>query len=165
MQNRTTMIGLLTAFGAALSVACASTATPRDERMSTGEYRQRVERQATPPCATQPAAPLVQGVDSLDRQAIMLPSSKAPSVPATLLDTATLGFARVVMVVAADGRVQPGSAVVLEASHADWARAVISEVPTMRFRPAERGGCAVAVRMEQPFAFRINAGPRRPPPA
>ena len=132
--------------------------------MSTGEYRERFERQTTPACATQPAAPLVQGVDSLDREATMLPSSKAPSVPASLLDTARMGYARVAMVLEADGRVRPGSAVVLEASHADWARAVLSEMPAMRFHPAERGGCAVAVRMEQPFAFRINAVPRRPPP-
>ena len=132
--------------------------------MSTGEYRERFERQATPPCSTQPAAPLVQGVDSLDRLAIMRPSSKAPSVPSTLVETATSGFARVVLVVDAQGRVQPGSVQVLEASHADWVRAVMSEVPAMRFHPAERGGCAVAVRMEQPFVFRINAAPGRPPP-
>ena len=144
--------------------ACATASSPGDERLSRGEYRDRFERQPAPPCSTQPAAPLVQGVDSLDRLATLLPSAKSPSVPASLLDTGTTGFARVTMVLEPDGRVRPGSAVVLETSHDDWGRAVLFETSAMRFYPAERGGCAVAVRSEQPFAFRINAANRRPPP-
>ena len=156
--------------------------------MSQGEYAEQMQRQPAPPCSTQPAAPLEAGVDSLDRVAILAPGNRPvlmprnlPSVPppggpvpsGPVQGPPAKGEAHVSFVVDAQGKAVRESAVVLSTSYPEYARVVVSQLPSMRFYPAERGGCAVASRITQAFAyditgvrvpFTVRRIERRPPP-
>jgi protein TonB len=75
--------------------------------------------------------------------------------PATLREARLEGTVVVEMVVEADGRVRPGSAEVVNASHPAFGHAVLRAVDRFRFTPARVGGVAVPVRVTIPIAWSV----------
>jgi TonB family protein len=70
------------------------------------------------------------------------------------------GRVTVTFVVEADGTVRPGSLDVLATTEFAFADAVREAVPTLRYRPAQRAGQSVAVRMTEEFAFVRRTSPQ-----
>jgi hypothetical protein len=58
-------------------------------------------------------------------------------------------------VIGADGRVAPGTALLLHARYREFVESVSNELAAARFRPEAIGGCPVASIVSQPFAFKI----------
>jgi outer membrane biosynthesis protein TonB len=59
-------------------------------------------------------------------------------------------------VIGADGRVTPGTVVVVRSIYRDFARAILEAMPDMRFHAATIGGCPVASLNWLPFAFTMH---------
>lgn len=91
--------------------------------------------------------------------------SAAPTYPEGLLRRRIEGHVLVQYVVDTTGFVDTSTFRVLEATHADFVRAVKSALPFMRFRPAKMGSRRVAQLVQQPFTFQIAKAvpPVRPP--
>lgn len=75
--------------------------------------------------------------------------------PALLRDARVQGRVVVEMVVEEDGRVRPGSARVMDASHPAFGDAALRAVERFRFTPAQVGGVAVPVRVTVPIAWSV----------
>ena len=74
-----------------------------------------------------------------------------PQFPYKLFEAGASGFATVQFTVAADGTVV--HAVVIDASHEDFARLAIACISKWKFEPAIKDGQPVAARMVVPFTF------------
>lgn len=79
-----------------------------------------------------------------------------PEYPAVLIGLGVSGRATIEFTVGADGLLAPGSASVVTADDPRFARSAIAAVLTERFRPARRGGAAVAMRVRQTFVFSVR---------
>ena len=155
--------------------------------MSRGEYAEEMKREPAPPCSAQPATPLEEGVDSLDRAAILAPGNRPVLLPRSLTTIRAQrrpmegppvqapparGETHVSFIVDAHGKAVRESVVVLSTTYPEYARIVVGQLPSMHFYPAERGGCAVDSRITQVFAydgtgvrapFTVRRIERRPP--
>lgn len=60
-----------------------------------------------------------------------------------------------VFIVDENGRVETGSAMVVSAKYREFARAVLEDMPRMRFEPARSGTCPLRTVVHQAFVFRI----------
>lgn len=93
-------------------------------------------------------------------QAVTAPvpsSANAPAeYPAALLDSGVAGRVVVEAVVAEDGRLVPGSIVLIESSHPLFEASVRSALSRWRFRPATAAGVAVEYRVRLPFEFALR---------
>jgi TonB family protein len=59
-------------------------------------------------------------------------------------------------VIGTDGRVTPGTVVIVRSTYRDFARAILEAVPDMRFRAATIGGCPIASLNWLPFTFKMH---------
>lgn len=75
--------------------------------------------------------------------------------PSVLRDSRVGGRVVVEMVVDENGRVRPGSARVVDASHPAFAEAALRAVERFRFTPAQVGGVPVAVRVTVPIGWSV----------
>ncbi|HEX5872929.1 MAG TPA: energy transducer TonB, partial [Longimicrobium sp.] len=79
--------------------------------------------------------------------------------PPHLREAGTGGMVQVAFVVGADGRV--GDVRVLSASDSAFGAPSVQALSLLRFSPAQVGGRPVAVRVEQPITWRVEAPPAR----
>jgi hypothetical protein len=66
------------------------------------------------------------------------------------------GFVAAQWVVDEEGYADTTSLVIVQASHADFAKSVRDALPYMRFRPAKIGANTVRQLVQQDFTFRIT---------
>ena len=105
----------------------------------------------------------------VDSAAVRDPLSAAPHYPRRLLETGVEGLAAVIYVVDSTGLVDTTTYRVVSATRPEFAEAVKSALPDMRFRPAIQDGQRVRQLVQQTFRFRINRdtarvhGELRPP--
>ncbi|HEY6854485.1 MAG TPA: TonB family protein [Gemmatimonadales bacterium] len=83
-------------------------------------------------------------------------SADRPAYPDSLRDQGIEGRVTVQVVVDTSGRVEPGSAVVVQSPNAGFNQAALSFVYTARFRPATRRGHAVRAVVEVPIDFKLD---------
>jgi protein TonB len=76
--------------------------------------------------------------------------------PPLLRDAGVQGSVVVSMVVDTDGTTRAAS--VISTSHDAFREPALAAVAAMRFRPAQRGGRAVPVRLSLPIEFRLSTG-------
>lgn len=112
--------------------------------------------------ATTREKPYVPGDDSVyteievDSSAMRFPWSAAPQYPARLLRERVEGVVRVQYVVDTTGFADTTSFRVVSATDSDFAVAVRSALPNMRFAPAKIGELRVRQLVQQDFTFRIQ---------
>lgn len=75
--------------------------------------------------------------------------------PSILRDSRTRGRVLVELIVDVDGRVRPGSAEIVEATHPAFGEATLRAVERFRFRPAKMAGVPVPVRVTIPVNWTI----------
>ncbi len=75
--------------------------------------------------------------------------------PPLLRDSRVAGTVLVELVVEANGRVRPGSAEIVDASHPAFGDAALRAVERFRFSPAEVGGVRVPVRVTVPITWAV----------
>lgn len=75
--------------------------------------------------------------------------------PPMLRDSRVQGTVLVELVVEANGRVRPGSAEIVEASHPAFGDAALRAVERFRFTPAEVGGMRIPVRVTVPISWSV----------
>lgn len=94
-------------------------------------------------------------VATVDRGAALI-SPPRPRYPEQLRAAGVTGRVVVRLVVDTVGRVEPGTAVVREASHDLFAREVLAILPALRFVAARAGARKVRMLVDLPFEFRLN---------
>lgn len=93
---------------------------------------------------------------SADKPALPLSTNAPPSYPDALRSAAIDGTVEVEFIIDPNGRMRPGSIVVLRADHPLFFEAVKRALAGHRYLPAEASGSPVAVRVRQRFAFRLD---------
>jgi protein TonB len=93
---------------------------------------------------------------SADKPALPLSTNAPPSYPDRLRSAAIVGTVEVEFIIDPNGRMRPGSVVVLRADHPLFLEAVKRALAGHRYLPAEASGSPVAVRVRQRFAFRLD---------
>jgi TonB family protein len=83
-------------------------------------------------------------------------SADRPAYPDSLRAQGIEGRVRVQVVVDTSGRVEPGSAVVVQSSNAGFNQAALAFVYTAHFRPATRHDHAVRALVEVPIDFKLD---------
>lgn len=92
----------------------------------------------------------------VDSAVVRYEDGAAPSYPESMLRRRIEGSVIVQYVVDTLGHADTTTFRVISATHADFARAVKSTLPRMRFRPAVMANRLVRQLVQQPFAFRIQ---------
>ncbi|HXI34111.1 MAG TPA: TonB family protein [Gemmatimonadales bacterium] len=83
-------------------------------------------------------------------------SADRPAYPDSLRAEGIEGRVTVQVVVDTSGRVEPGSAVVVQSPNAGFNQAALAFVYTAHFRPAKRRGHAVRAVVEVPIDFKLD---------
>ena len=101
----------------------------------------------------------------VDSAVVRYEDGAAPSYPESMLRRRIEGAVLVQYVVDTLGHADTATFRVISATHADFANAVKSTLPRMRFRPAIMANRLVPQLVQQPFAFKIQDTTliRRPP--
>lgn len=118
------------------------------------EFRLGPSRPGTPGPGL-PASPGVLFVDQVEIPVVLDGRSPLPSFPRLLKNAGVEGMARLSFVVDTLGRVEPGTATVMESTHPAFALAVQAALPRLRFAPARVGGRAVRQLVEFPVQFHL----------
>jgi hypothetical protein len=84
--------------------------------------------------------------------------------PDDLRSLGITGQVDLTFVIGDDGVYEDGTAMADRVDHIDFLRASLTALPLMRFRPLEVEGCPVRTLVQQPFAFALVSGPRKPGP-
>jgi TonB family protein len=92
----------------------------------------------------------------VDSAVVRYEDGAAPSYPESMLRRRIEGSVIVQYVVDTLGHADTSTFRVISATHADFARAVKTTLPRMRFRPAVMANRLVPQLVQQPFAFRIQ---------
>lgn len=92
----------------------------------------------------------------VDSAVVRVEDGAAPTYPESMLKRRIEGMVIVQYVVDTLGHADTSSFRVLQATHADFARAVKMTLPNMRFRPAIMANRLVPQLVQQPFAFKIQ---------
>lgn len=100
----------------------------------------------------------------VDSAAVRYPESAAPVYPPELMAKGVEGYAALRFIVDSTGLIDLATVEVIEASRPEFARAVRSSMPQMRFRPALMGTTPVRQLAEQIFRFRVQPAPIIPLP-
>lgn len=111
---------------------------------------------AAPPPAEEIKADEVLTVLEVDTAAARYDDSAAPPYPASMLAKKIEGSVAVQYVVDTAGLADTTSFLVLETTHADFAKSVKATLPSMRFRAAKMNGNKVRQLVQQLFSFRID---------
>lgn len=82
-------------------------------------------------------------------------NAKAPKYPSIAESRGVGDTVAVTFTVLADGRVDPQSMDVQAGHYFDFVQSVFDHLATVRYRPAYLGGCTVAMRAAQSFAFKV----------
>ena len=93
----------------------------------------------------------VEELPALDREGLSRALERY--YPAALRNAGVPGLVVVEVIVNEDGRVRPGSARIVEASHAAFEGATLRAVERFRFRPGRMAGIAVPVRVTIPIRW------------
>jgi protein TonB len=116
----------------------------------------------TPPAVpTNPAppAPYVPNARDVEEQPELnrdgLSRTMERFYPSILRDSRTTGRVLVELIVDVDGRVRPGSAEIVEATHPAFGEATLRAVERFRFNPARMGGVPVPVRVTIPINWTV----------
>lgn len=104
-----------------------------------------------PPEAFIPGPEDVEELPALDRDGLARALERY--YPAALRRAGVPGRVVVEVIVDEDGRVRPGSARILESTHAGFERATLQAVERFRFRPGRMAGIAVPVRVTIPIRW------------
>jgi TonB family protein len=101
----------------------------------------------------------------VDSAVVRYEDGAAPAYPESMLRRRIEGAVLVQYVVDTLGHADTATFRVISATHADFANAVKSTLPRMRFRPAIMSNRLVPQLVQQPFAFKIQDTTvvRRPP--
>ena len=91
-----------------------------------------------------------------DKPALPREGNSAPAYPELLRAAGIEGMVEVEFIIDPDGRVRPGSVVIVEADHPRFAESVRQALQKSAYYAAEAGGRAVAVRVRQRFAFELD---------
>jgi TonB family protein len=92
----------------------------------------------------------------VDSAVVRVEDGAAPAYPESMLKRRIEGMVIVQYVVDTLGHADTSSFRVIQATHADFARAVKMTLPNMRFRPAIMANRLVPQLVQQPFAFKIQ---------
>lgn len=92
----------------------------------------------------------------VEKQAIASPGNPPPRYPEILKSAGISGSVFVQFVIDTTGRADMKTFKVLKSDHELFSSAVRSNLPAMRFFPAEIGGRKVKVLVQQPFEFSIG---------
>ena len=92
----------------------------------------------------------------VDSAVVRYENGAAPPYPESMLKRRIEGSVIVQYVVDTLGNADTTSFRVIQATHADFARAVKTTLPSMRFRPAVMANRLVPQLVQQPFAFKIQ---------
>lgn len=92
----------------------------------------------------------------VDKPVFMAPGAPTPAYPDMLRNAGIAGGVMVEFVVDTLGRVEQGSAHVLQSDHDQFSAAVRSVLPRLRFIPAEAQGRKVRQLVRLPFRFDLN---------
>jgi protein TonB len=92
----------------------------------------------------------------VDSAVVRYEDGASPAYPESMLRRRIEGSVIVQYVVDTLGHADTLTFRVISATHADFARAVKSTLPRMRFRPAIMANRLVPQLVQQPFAFRIQ---------
>ncbi len=92
----------------------------------------------------------------VDSAVVRYEDGAAPSYPESMLRRRIEGSVIVQYVVDTLGHADTTTFRVIQATHADFARAVKTTLPYMRFRPAVMANKLVPQLVQQPFAFKIQ---------
>jgi TonB family protein len=135
--------------------------TPRDERVEMVLPAGK-SNETDAAAKTQEAQPPIALGDSImtefmvDSAVVRYEDGASPSYPESMLRRRIEGSVIVQYVVDTLGHADTLTFRVISATHADFARAVKSTLPRMRFRPAIMANRLVPQLVQQPFAFRIQ---------
>lgn len=91
-----------------------------------------------------------------DKPALPREGNAAPIYPALLRSAGIDGEVDVEFIIDPNGRVRPGSIVIVRADHARFAESVRDALGRSEYYPAEAAGRRVAVRVRQRFEFRLD---------
>lgn len=111
---------------------------------------------AAPPPTEEIRADEVMTVLEVDTAAARFEDSAAPPYPASMLARKIEGSVAVQYIVDTSGVADTSSFVVLETTHADFAKSVKNTLPAMRFRAAKMNGAKVRQLVQQLFSFKID---------
>jgi len=92
----------------------------------------------------------------VERPVVALAGNRAPRYPEMLRSAGVSGRVVARFIVDTAGRVEPSSVRVLDASHPQFATAVLETLPKMRFLAAEASGRKVRQLVELPFEFEVR---------
>jgi TonB family protein len=125
---------------------------------------------AVPSAAQQPAAGFTRVYELHEVEVLPRPQNAADftaalraGYPPHLRDSGVGGTVQVAFVVRPDG--QPGDIRVLSTPDSAFEAPTVQAVSLLRFTPAQLGGGAVPVRVEQPITWRAEPAPPAAPPA
>lgn len=76
--------------------------------------------------------------------------------PSNLLQQGTPGQVQAAFVVDTDGRAEPASIQLINATRREFAQSVLDGMPRFRYKPLEVSGCAVRSIAEEPFQFYVR---------
>ena len=137
-------------------------AEPRDEpRLEVVMPKGKTDDTDAAPKAEEAQKPIALG-DSImtelqvDSAVVRYEDGAAPSYPEAMLKRRIEGSVIVQYVVDTLGHADTSTFRVIAATHADFARAVKTTLPRMRFRPAIMANRLVPQLVQQPFAFKIQ---------
>lgn len=139
-----------------------SSETPRDEARVEIELPKGKAEETDVAPTTEIAQPPIALGDSImtefmvDSAVVRFENGAAPAYPEAMLRRRIEGSVIVQYVVDTLGRADTLTFRVISATHLDFARAVKSTLPQMRFRPAIMANRLVPQLVQQPFAFKIQ---------
>jgi TonB family protein len=88
--------------------------------------------------------------------AAALPDNPRPRYPQTMWEQGIEGEVRAEFVVRGDGSVDVASIQISKATRAEFASAVVTTIPAMRFYPTQISGCNVSRLVQMPFVFGLS---------
>lgn len=112
-----------------------------------------------PPRHTPGVTPLFRlrlPVRPLEKNVAALPANHAPRYPTAMREKNIEGEVRAEFVVRGDGSVDVASIQLPRATTLEFASAVATALPPMRFYPMQISGCTVATLVQMPFIFSLN---------
>ena len=128
---------------------------PDEEALAERPRLEEAPRREAPPAAPAPVAPAPSAPPAMADLANPMPISRTPPrYPTRALRMRETGTVRVLVAVGADG-VPTDVSVETSSQSRDLDRAALDAVRRWRFRPAQRGGQAVAGSVVVPIEFRL----------
>lgn len=129
-------------------------ASPDEPRMQYADFSLEIGTSRDTSTFTLPLA-RVRFVEYASRQATLRRGNTAPPYPESMRSVGLMGHVLATFVVDENGMAEVSTFRALESVASEFTVAVRDHLHTMRFRPAEYGGCKVRMWVQQPFVFRL----------